>query len=292
MKLCDKIYQLRTEKELSQGDLAAFLDVSRQSVSKWETGASVPDLDKLIRMKEIFGVTLEALVCGDELAAAVTEETPPTAVLKEVLPLRKVIGALCFCLSFTALLVTGGATFSAFADAAVYVFLGLVCFLMEKRVPLFCAWIVWYGAYGKLYFRKELRMADVLDAALYHSVLRSVLAWMLLFVCLFLFVVTLFSFRNAKPPRFRGFLWWLFGADLVLILSDAVSALFAFRHFEREIAVLTQGGTMAFEDYLKMLSLYDLQSAFAFGFIAVAIALLTALGVIILLIVRQKGGIS
>ena len=48
MKLHEKIYTLRTAKNLSQGDLAEILDVSRQSVSKWETGASIPDLDKLI----------------------------------------------------------------------------------------------------------------------------------------------------------------------------------------------------------------------------------------------------
>ena len=62
MKLHEKIYTLRTEKKLSQGDLAELLDVSRQSVSKWETGASVPDLDKLIKMSDLFGVTLDALV--------------------------------------------------------------------------------------------------------------------------------------------------------------------------------------------------------------------------------------
>ena len=37
------------------------LEVSRQSVSKWETGASVPDLDRLIGMSDLFGVTLDEL---------------------------------------------------------------------------------------------------------------------------------------------------------------------------------------------------------------------------------------
>ncbi len=62
MKLHEKIYTLRTEKKLSQGDLAEILDVSRQSVSKWETGASVPDLDKLIKMSDLFGVSIDYLV--------------------------------------------------------------------------------------------------------------------------------------------------------------------------------------------------------------------------------------
>ena len=62
MKLHEKIYYLRTKNSLSQGDLAEILSVSRQSVSKWETGASIPDLDKLIKMSDLFGVTMDFLV--------------------------------------------------------------------------------------------------------------------------------------------------------------------------------------------------------------------------------------
>ena len=78
MKLCEKIYTLRTEKKLSQGDLAELLDVSRQSVSKWETGASIPDLDKLIKMSDLFGVSLDALVREEmpKNEEKTTENTP------------------------------------------------------------------------------------------------------------------------------------------------------------------------------------------------------------------------
>jgi len=55
MSLGEKIYKLRTEKNLSQGDLADRLEVSRQSVSKWENNNAVPDLDKIIALSEIFG---------------------------------------------------------------------------------------------------------------------------------------------------------------------------------------------------------------------------------------------
>lgn len=46
MTLGEKIYELRTQHNLSQGDLANELNVSRQSISKWENGNSTPDLDK------------------------------------------------------------------------------------------------------------------------------------------------------------------------------------------------------------------------------------------------------
>ena len=56
MRLGETIYKLRTEKNLSQGDLAEMLDVSRQSISKWENNSAVPDLEKIIKLSEIFKV--------------------------------------------------------------------------------------------------------------------------------------------------------------------------------------------------------------------------------------------
>ena len=48
MTFGERIYKLRTEKEMPQGDLANALDVSRRSISKWENNGSVPELDILI----------------------------------------------------------------------------------------------------------------------------------------------------------------------------------------------------------------------------------------------------
>ena len=62
MPLSEKILSLRTGLGLSQEELAGKLEVSRQSVSKWETGQSVPDLDKLIKLADLFGVTVDELV--------------------------------------------------------------------------------------------------------------------------------------------------------------------------------------------------------------------------------------
>ena len=56
MTLGENIVRLRTQKNWSQGDLADALDISRQSVSKWETDASIPELDKLLKLSELFEV--------------------------------------------------------------------------------------------------------------------------------------------------------------------------------------------------------------------------------------------
>ena len=67
MSLGATISRLRAEKKLSQGELADALGVSRQSVSKWETDASIPELDKLVKLSQLFGVTLDELVTGETL---------------------------------------------------------------------------------------------------------------------------------------------------------------------------------------------------------------------------------
>lgn len=91
MNLGENIYRLRTERNLSQGDLADALDVSRQSVSKWENNAAVPELDKLIRLSQIFGITLDELT---EQSPPTPPATPTVTVAKPQLELRQIIGVL------------------------------------------------------------------------------------------------------------------------------------------------------------------------------------------------------
>lgn len=62
MTLGEKIYKLRTEQGLSQETFGERLGVSRQSVSKWETDQSVPELDKIVAVSEMFGVSTDYLL--------------------------------------------------------------------------------------------------------------------------------------------------------------------------------------------------------------------------------------
>ena len=62
MELNEKIYDLRKKMGLSQEELAGRLNVSRQTVSKWELGDSVPDVDKVVAMAELFDISLDELV--------------------------------------------------------------------------------------------------------------------------------------------------------------------------------------------------------------------------------------
>ncbi len=69
MILAEKIIALRKRMGWSQEELAEKLDISRQSVSKWEVGATIPDLDKILKMSEIFGVSTDYLL-KDEIEEA------------------------------------------------------------------------------------------------------------------------------------------------------------------------------------------------------------------------------
>ena len=85
MILADKIMTLRKKAGWSQEELAARLNVSRQSVSKWESAQSIPDMDKVVQMSRLFGVTTDFLL-KDELEI---EEHTQSEPMDEP-PLRRV----------------------------------------------------------------------------------------------------------------------------------------------------------------------------------------------------------
>lgn len=66
MKLQDKLYQLRKSKGLSQMELAEAINVSRQAISKWETGTALPTIENFLSLSRLYGVSVDYLV-DDEI---------------------------------------------------------------------------------------------------------------------------------------------------------------------------------------------------------------------------------
>lgn len=64
MSIGEKIYNLRKSKNMSQETLANMLNVSRQTISKWETGESNPDFDKIVPLCDFFGISTDELLRG------------------------------------------------------------------------------------------------------------------------------------------------------------------------------------------------------------------------------------
>ena len=69
MAISDRILNLRKERGLSQETFAEMLGVSRQSVSRWESGAAVPEIDKILLISNIFGVSTDYLLKPDPTPA-------------------------------------------------------------------------------------------------------------------------------------------------------------------------------------------------------------------------------
>lgn len=84
MELKDKLTHLRKEKGLSQLELAEVMNVSRQAVSRWETGLSIPSTDKLKGLSELYGVSLDTLLRSEgEYPRPITSEPDADAKVCE-----------------------------------------------------------------------------------------------------------------------------------------------------------------------------------------------------------------
>lgn len=82
MKLADKIIKLRKQLGWSQEELAEKMSVSRQSVSKWESATSIPDMNKIIKLSEIFSVSTDFLLKDEIENVQVLGEDVEEGVLK------------------------------------------------------------------------------------------------------------------------------------------------------------------------------------------------------------------
>lgn len=148
MNLGENIYRLRTEKNMSQGDLADALEVSRQSVSKWENNSAVPELDKLKRMSQLFGVTLDELVNGEQKSEPSPAQSPAVVYVEKRshMPRTRWLGiillgiGLIFFIAFT---ILGFYTDFILLGALIgfpFIFDGIICLLAEKHAIFSLCW--------------------------------------------------------------------------------------------------------------------------------------------------------
>lgn len=226
MNLGETIYRLRTEKNMSQGDLADALDVSRQSVSKWETNSSVPDLDKLIKLSEIFGVTLDELVLNRQPQTAPQTEAPRPARL-EVKPSQKTTGTILCCFSAIVWLLVSllGDVLAGLILAAPFLTCGLICLFAAKRAGLWCAWAVYLFVDVYLRYATGVNWKFVMRGLFYDGgwTAQLLIAWCLLFFLALMLFLTVLSFvrQPMQMTKTRKILliagWCLFALSFVPI---------------------------------------------------------------------------
>lgn len=88
IEIANRLVQLRKAHGYSQESLAAELGISRQAVSKWERGESSPELENIVELSRIYGITLDALIKGE------TEKAEPA---EEELPVETADAPVYFC---------------------------------------------------------------------------------------------------------------------------------------------------------------------------------------------------
>lgn len=124
--LSDKIQFQRKRLELSQEALAGILGVSRQSVSKWESGASLPELEKIIQLSELFDVTTDYLLID---SIDIAHRSRPKASLLFLLGLAAV------CVGMIAAVILGILALSA---NQIHFFRVMSVYLSQSRLmPVF-----------------------------------------------------------------------------------------------------------------------------------------------------------
>ena len=90
--IAKNLVELRTQAKLTQLQLAEMLNYSDKAVSKWERGEAIPDLRVLIRLSEIYGISLDDIVKGESVAP-------------KVQPKRRISGVRAFIVAMAAVLV-------------------------------------------------------------------------------------------------------------------------------------------------------------------------------------------
>lgn len=212
MTLGESITRLRTQNGWSQGDLADALDVSRQSISKWETDTSVPELEKLLRLSELFGVTLDALVRGEQAetqtenaAHAAPPQSAPTSPAPAVSHTRTVAGVILLCFGtavFLLLLLLGGGLAGLFY-AAPFLLCALVCFTAKRHVGLWCGWAVFISLDLYLRYATGLSWSTVFLTFRWEAgwnYVRLAVAWAQFLGMLAMLLCTLRAYRALRLP--------------------------------------------------------------------------------------------
>lgn len=213
MSLGERIYKLRTEKNLSQGALAEHLEVSRQSISKWENNNAVPDLEKIIKLSEIFEVTLDELVKGEttevEKAKGLHKSNTinKTTFVEQSFPLRKIAGTILFCMGFLVFLffTAMGAAFGGLVFCLPFMVCGIICFVLKNNVGLWCVWAVYvmvdiFMSYATGISRSAIWLTPLWTPEMNYG--RLIFSWMLVIILAAIIMFTVIRF--GKKPYVSG----------------------------------------------------------------------------------------
>lgn len=200
----ERIYELRKQNNMSQGDLADKLDVSRQTVSKWENNSSIPEVEKLLQLSEIFGVSTDYIIKGkakDKTELASTQITEKVIIVekKKSLDTKRSVAIGLLVLAAIIVLIIPGLFFVSLWLVAVAAFI-----LFGKKYGLyFATWFTFISGNILFMTSNPSGMLAVFDSLIYSEGYLRHLAvtyslWILFFVLIVWTVVIIRNRRNKK----------------------------------------------------------------------------------------------
>lgn len=194
MNLGEKITQLRKQKGLSQDALAHELNVSRQSISKWETGTSIPELEKLIALCNLFQISL------DELVTDLPPQNKPPAPLHSSPPTHStqhIIGLILLSLGILSTVLGLILLRTVSLLGIILIIYGAVFLLVKQHAGLIIGWLAMIPFLLLHRNYTGIRLFSVLNPEYYQNVapMNCVIAWT---IWLLLALLAYATFRAIK----------------------------------------------------------------------------------------------
>lgn len=201
----ERIYELRKKNNMSQGDLADKLDVSRQTVSKWENNSSIPEVEKISQLSQIFSVTTDYIIKGTakETEQKSEEIVPFPAPVQKKLTGRTVAGIV--------LIVLGAVVFVAFCFnlkmlSLIGVWLigiGVLLILCKKHTRLLISWLSFILGERFCFYFTSVNMKSVFLDYYYSDqlMLQLIFAYVLWIIAAVLIVCTLVAISKGRKKQ-------------------------------------------------------------------------------------------
>lgn len=216
MTIGEKIAQLRVQHHFTQNELAEKLGVSRQAISKWENGNSIPDLENLIAISELFETSLDALAKESPL---ISQHIPQKEMpAKSALTPRIIFAWILFgigCLS----MILGFCFLGGISVLGIYLLLcSLICFLSKKHPGLIIGWGTFLTVSFFLPYYTSTSMQTIFFPYAYSNGMwiQLIISW-IMWIFLLLLIWRTIQTTPAKKLSGLFFAWALLVPNLRLI---------------------------------------------------------------------------
>lgn len=248
MNLGKTIYEHRTRMNLSQGDLAELLNVSRQSVSKWENNSAVPDLEKIVKLSEIFDLSLYEFVKGEKVVSSERSQIVREVIIQHPKKEGRITaGVILMCMALVVFLMIFVLTGSigGFIYSLPFFVCGILCFTIKTNTGLWCAWVVYFMIDVFFRFAMGITIGMVRHTLIWSADMnyaRLAIAWIYLAITLLLIIWTIFTLKKKTliVTQFTGKqLWggWILWLVLFLIHQLIVRSDFYFTFLSYIISI-------------------------------------------------------